>query len=104
MTYIFFVLSAMSGALVQLIVFSQWEEQSWLPEWVFTWDLGILSTLDAYHVYQGLWLVLFGAGFYVLGFIWWVWIAVVVVGYWQVYNLFYHIIFRRREYWRWPIG
>jgi hypothetical protein len=94
----------MFGALVQLIHFGQWEEQSWLPGWVFTWDLRILSTLDAYHVYQGLWLVLFGAGFYVLGFTWWVWIAVVVVGYWQVYNLFYHIIFRRREYWRWPIG
>jgi hypothetical protein len=135
MTYIFFVLSAMFGALTQLIVFEQWERQSWLPEWVFTWDWGILSTLDAYHVYQGAWLICFGIAFFKLGnglvggylaswilntndlflqfYIWgykrfgrfwrWVVVAGIVILYYQVYNAFYHIVFRFPAFWRWPI-
>lgn len=135
MTYLFFTLSACFGALTQLIVFEQYS-QSWLPEWVLRWDLGVLLTADAYHVYQGLWLICFGIAFfrvgsvllsgyissqmlkwknwflkiYVRGFkifgkFWrWVIVAGIIILYYQIYNLFYHIIFRYPEFWRWPIG
>lgn len=103
MPYLFLVLSAIFGALKQYIIYYNYKT-SWLPEWVFLWESNLLSTLDASHVYQGAWLMLFGLAFYLLDGMWWVWIVVLMVGYWQVYNLFYHVIFRRRAFWRWPIG
>jgi hypothetical protein len=100
--YILLIISAAFRALVQIIVFNQ-AHQSWLPEIVFTWDLREGTVFDAYHIYQGIWEVLAMVGFYLLGGLdWWI-IAGVILIYWQCFNLFFHIIFRLPQFWRWPL-
>jgi hypothetical protein len=107
--------SAIFRALDQLMRWEQ-EGQSWLPMWVFTWDSGLFAILDAPHVYMGLKLVLFGLGAFVLypiikyyddnlkpESLKWIVLAILVLVYYQVFNLFYHIVFRYPEFWRWPI-
>lgn len=106
------ILSAMFRALTQIILFrAPW---SWLPEWVFSWDWRYWSTIDAYHVYQGAWEVLSWAGWALLALEWVkrgengteaILVGIVIwFLYYVVFNLFYHIIFTKPEFWRWPAG
>lgn len=114
--------SALFRALTQIMVWAR-EEQSWLPGWIFRWDWGFWSTADAYHVYQWFWEMMLAAGWMLIGGEWLrfrqqqylstragnrmrllllssaIWLI-----YYMVFNLFYHIIFIKPEFWRWPVG
>ncbi len=105
---IFWTVSAISRALDQIIILER-DYQSYLPGWVFRWDLG-LGTVDAFHTYQGITLVAFGiACYYFYHFLqrmtpkykiagW----LIAVYGYYQVFNLFFHVVFLKPEYWQFP--
>jgi hypothetical protein len=81
---------------------NQWD-LSWVPLKVFLWDLKFISTADSIHVYMGLKLILFGLAFYALPSLpWWI-VGGIILAYYQVFNLFFHIVFRKPKYWRWPI-
>jgi hypothetical protein len=115
MTWLFYFLlfiSAVFRALDQII---RWDRawQSWLPGWVFDWDLGFLSIADAVHVYMGITQVAFGLAFLSYS-LWnipprlprsirWLLLGGIIIIYYQVFNLFYHVIFIQSEFWRWPI-
>lgn len=98
--------SAVFRALEQIMRWNR-ELQSWLPEWVFSWDFKFLSTFDAVHVYMGITLIAFGVAFiFVPGnsrIPLWLGVAIVIWLYYQVFNLFYHVIFIWPDFWRWPI-
>lgn len=99
--------SSVARALDQIMRFSR-EWVSWLPAWVFDWDIGWPSTFDAVHIYMGITLIGFGVAFLftpaATGRIpKWLFVAVSIVLYYQVFNLFYHVIFIKPEFWRWPI-
>jgi len=108
---IFSALLISSAIFRALNQFQRWRNEfiSWLPEWVFSWDLNfwIVTTLDAEHVYMGGELVLFGIALYMLGRMIfvdvplprWLFITAIIFIYYQVFNLFYHFIFRYPEYW-----
>jgi len=110
--YIFVVLlliSAVSRALEQIMRWAR-EYQSWLPEGMFTWDLRVLSTMDAVHVYMGITLLAFGVAFLFFPREFkpfrlkcWLYVAAFAFLYYQAFNLFYHVIFIQPAYWRWPI-
>lgn len=97
---IFFCISAISRALDQLIWLNQ-QSTSWLPAKVFNWRLWF-KTWDALHVYQGITLMGFGLGTYFYSWAAWPWMPLVIYGYYQVFNLFFHVLFRQQWYWQWP--
>ncbi len=98
--YIFLlVLSVMARAIDHIKLWRQ-TYQSWLPWWVFGWKTKI-SVLDANHFYMGLYLISFGLGMYVSPYSWW-WKPVEIYLYFQVFNLFFHVILKKRVYWRLP--
>jgi hypothetical protein len=105
---VIWVVSAISRALDQMVILQR-EELSYLPDWVFHWNLG-LRTFDAFHTYQGITLIAFGlAGYFfyrvlenrtrkyqVIA-----WIIALYV-YYQVFNLFFHVVFLKPEHWEFP--
>lgn len=97
---IFFCLSACSRALDQMIIF-QINHTSWLPQRVFTWKTR-WKAVDAIHFYQGITMVGFGLGMYFCTWSLWPWLPIVVYGYYQVFNLFFHVVFRETWYWEFP--
>jgi len=116
-----FIYSAMFGAFTQMIIWNNFALYSWLPAWFFTWNAPWPSTLDAFHVYQGIHLLCFGLAFYLFSsdlppvkplpglplilarLHWWL-IPALVVAYYVIYNLCYHVIFVHPQYWRYPFG
>jgi hypothetical protein len=99
---ILFCVSAVFRALDQIIHWEQWGV-SWLPAWVFFWNCRYLSTLDSFHTYMGVKLISFGLAFYALPPLpWWI-VGGIILAYYQVFNLFFHIVFKKPKYWRWPI-
>jgi len=120
---IFMLISAFSRALDQIIVWGR-ARQSWLPQGVFGWALPYPSIADAIHVYMGLKLICFGLAFFHFPEQWrnpylkyytekdfrrailkrWILIALVIFIYYQVFNLFFHVILIKPEFWRWPLG
>ena len=102
-------ISAISRALDQIIILDR-IYQSFLPTWIFKWDFGI-STVDAFHTYQGITLITFGiAGYYFYRILEYqskkykliAW-TIAVYLYYQVFNLFFHVLFLKPEYWQLPI-
>lgn len=102
------VVSAISRALDQIVILKR-EALSYLPDWVFHWNLGF-GTFDAFHTYQGITLMAFGVGGYFFyrvfgnrslkyqasaGII-------AVYAYYQVFNLFFHVVFLKPEHWKFP--
>jgi hypothetical protein len=105
---IWWTISAISRALDQIIILDR-VYQSFLPKWIFKWDFGI-STVDAFHVYQGITLITFGiGGYYFYRLLEYqspkykltAWIIAVYL-YYQVFNLFFHVLFLKPEYWQLP--
>jgi hypothetical protein len=95
------IISALFRGLDQIIFWDQ-QKLSWLPEKVFFWDLEFVAIADSFHFYMGMKLICFGLGFYFLPFYPWYIVGGIIFVYYQVFNLFFHIIFKKREYWRWP--
>lgn len=105
---VIWIISAISRALDQMVILKR-EALSYLPDWVFNWDLGF-ATFDAFHTYQGITLIAFGVGGYffyrvfgnrtlkyqvIAGLI-------AVYAYYQVFNLFFHVVFLKPEHWEFP--
>lgn len=128
MTIILLIISAIFRALDQMLRFYgnslQWDAdrvgwvetviESWLPD--FTWSWSIFGKFDAEHTYMGLKLITFGLAFYPwylfgiqpfeYGWMnypdWWYWLPLYILGYYQVFNLFFHVIFCRVKYMSFP--
>jgi len=107
---IVFTMAGILDAMNQLIRLDRFEEQSWLPNWVYTWDFN-WWVVDAWHFYQGAALTLVGLGAALLALHWadagrgrkqalqlgfsaWVYYYIVIR------NTFMHIILLYPEYWR----
>lgn len=79
-----------------------------LPKWLWNWSIPRLRSADSEHFYMGLYLVLFGAAcfyfpvgykndwrFYFL-------VAAYILIYFEIFNLFFHVIFKERKWQEWP--
>lgn len=96
---IFFILAAAVSGLDQICRL-KWYEYSWLPNWVFFWNLGI-GKIDAWHTYQGAVYLLLPLGFRFLPLEFWWWAGGILVWF-QARNLFMHVIWMAGPYRRWP--
>lgn len=93
------VLSAAFSGLDQLIRLRWWLDMSWLPGRVFVWNSRV-GKIDAWHTYQGATYLGLAAGFMLAALNWWMFIAV-FLAWFQVRNLFMHVVWLKPEYWRW---
>lgn len=93
------ILSAIIRAVDHIALWVQCY-QSWLPRWVFHWDMKI-RVCDSEHFYMGGYLITFGLGMFISPYSWW-WKPVEIYLYFQVFNLFFHVILKRWKYWRLP--
>lgn len=91
------VLSAGFSGLDQIIRLG-WIGRSWLPSWVWWWKSGI-GKIDAWHTYQGATYLGLAVGFMLAALNWWMFIAV-FLAWFQVRNLFMHVIWLFPEFWR----
>jgi hypothetical protein len=97
------ILSAMFRSFDQIIRYNQ-QDQTWLPNWFWNWRIGNFKVLNADHVYMGVKMTLSWIGFLLLGALFIsngvptfyqvllfiaIWLA-----YYQVFNLFFHIILK----------
>lgn len=94
---ILIIISAIARSLDQLIRFGY--SRSWLPEKIFNWE--IAEKLDAVHFYMGIKLISFGLGFYFYSWDLWT-IPLTIYIYYQIFNLFFHIIWLYPEFWEFP--
>jgi hypothetical protein len=91
--FILLIVSAIFRSLDQIMRWKQ-QDQTWLPEWIWTWHIGDFKALDAEHVYMGLKLTLACIGMHILNFQpWWAY-PLIWFGYYQIFNLFFHIIWK----------
>lgn len=95
--WIILIFSAIVRSLDQLTIFSY--TQSWLPEKFFTWK--VYKIFDAVHTYMGIKLVSFGLGFLFYNWDYWT-IPLTIYLYYQVFNLFFHVVWRYPEFWEIP--
>ena len=111
--FLFIFISALFRGLDQIIRFNQ-QELSWLPKWVFTWNLGLISG-DAEHIYMYLKMTFYGMWFglvmtMIVPEIEDIYSGLVVIGsflfmqliYYQAFNLFFHVLLKKIEYVEYP--
>jgi hypothetical protein len=91
LTFIFF--SAVFRSLDQIMRWNQ-EKVTWLPDIVWTWKICEFKTFDAVHFYMGLKITLLAIGVHILPTqVWYVYL-ILWFGYYQVFNLFFHVIWK----------
>lgn len=99
MLWIFILIIAAGFSGLDQLIRLDWEERSWLPGVIFVWNTGI-GKIDAWHTYQGAVYLGLAAGFALAGLNWWLFSAV-FLAWFQMRNVFMHIIFLKSEYRRW---
>lgn len=108
---ILLILAAAFSGLDQIIRLG-WEYRSWFPEWFFSWDTG-WGKFDAWHTWQGMvYFLLLAGGIFLSGeldkvsykggiFVVLFFVTVFLLWF-QIRNLFLHIIWLKPEYWQFP--
>lgn len=104
-----FISSAFFAAIDQIIRLER-ISHSWLPSFFWYWVVS-RPTIDAWHTYQGLKIVLFGLFFYFfqMNILWfafinfeWFWLSIVIYIWYQIRNLFLHVVLLKPKYWQFP--
>lgn len=108
----FFILSAAIRAIDHLELWGQ-GYTSWLPDWIWGWETPFRS-FDSRHFWMGLYLLLWGIAHYFLGqveflyrfgfsnWILWTIFLVDIYIYFQIFNLFFHVIWKSKGWKEFP--
>lgn len=95
------IFSVIFRAIAQTERFRQ-PRQSWLYK-TFLLDFNTpIPILDAKHFWKGAKEVTLFLGAYLFPTTEWHWLILILFLYWQLFNLFFHVVFVYRFYWEYP--
>lgn len=98
---ILFIFSAIFRAMAQTQRFRQ-PYQSWLYKTNLLTFKTFVPILDAKHFWKGAKEITLIIGAYLLPTLEWWLIPVIIFVLWQIFNLFFHIVFVYADYWEFP--
>ena len=104
---IFTILSALFRAIDHIGLWGQLHA-TWLPSCLWNWKTR-WRAFNAEHFYMGLYLMFFGLACinspmeYETSWVFFSQFAFYLWCYFQIFNLFFHVVLKKKAWWEWPI-